>query len=229
MINLSNSQRSELSQVERYDNERVYSQAAYSLSQLDLLFVFVVGSVGAICGLCLSVVVVVVLDVVYPAWWLLASSFQIAIVCIAGGAFFALASVSVRYVSLLQASYSETERSRHREQSRDKTTAKKMTQVVQPVVLEVWNTTSNGLSKTRYELPFVDFEQWQSISRHVLATNKFSQTSLSEFVTSNEYSQLRQELVQAGILYQVDRRGAVEVSGVGRALMRKAIEAGTID
>ena len=47
---------------------------------------------------------------------------------------------------------------------------------------------------------------------------------MARLVSTNEYANVRNELLEAGLVYELNRRGEVEVSSAGRAVMRKLLD-----
>jgi len=122
--------------------------------------------------------------------------------------------------------YVQIERYKTREKSDVKQSAvNQQTLEVRPIRVEIWEQSGNGFAKRVYE-PAFGTDLMLAISAHCLNGGRFAQAGLAHLMSTNQYANVKTELLEAGLVYELNRRGEVEVSSAGRAVMRRLLEAG---
>lgn len=182
-----------------------------SVTRFHLLLIPIISLALGIAGLCIGILAVVLLD-------LARATFEVVLVGATLGLLCGIIISSYRVLSLVQISYSESYRERERLQAQSK---KQVHVQVQPVEISIWQETGNGA--TRQVVEFQNYALLTQVAQHLLSGGDFNKRAMSYLVNKNEYTDIRGELIGAGLAREVDGRGTTQITSSGRAVMRKLI------
>jgi len=206
--------------TEQWDRETYFAQTSRPLTEYDLYLAGIIAVSGMFVGVCVGFIVIAIADA--AGIWLDEHTTMGG--CAAGGGGLALWSYTRRVLGLLAPSIEERERERQHDESGDvRAQHQQASATVRPVIVE-WHDVQDGYPQMRrYDLGF-DTNRLKRIAIHTLLNgNGFTQRELAHIVGSNEYKELRGRLLEAGLLREIDNRGAVEWTGAGRGIMRKVL------